>query len=188
MQNKKELIRGYALFLIGLFIASMGVAFSTKAGLGTSPVASVPYSVSLVSKLLTLGGLAQPVKRYTDNNTGRCAQRQVQLCGDRCADSSCVCVWLSNKPLRLADKRNNCQRLSYAVCFYAAGLCDTCSRYLDTAQGRCGYAAGRSIRRQQYLLVDNLVLVAVIVDLTVTLILDLFACDVGGTCNTAAAF
>lgn len=56
MQNKKDLIRGYALFLIGLFIASMGVAFSTKAGLGTSPVASVPYSVSLVSKLLTFGG------------------------------------------------------------------------------------------------------------------------------------
>ena len=56
MQNKKELIRGYALFLTGLFIASMGVAFSTKAGLGTSPVASVPCSVSLVSRLLTFGG------------------------------------------------------------------------------------------------------------------------------------
>jgi len=46
----------YFLFLIGLFIASLGVAFSTKAGLGTSPVASVPYSVSLVSNLLTFGG------------------------------------------------------------------------------------------------------------------------------------
>lgn len=44
------------LFLIGLFIASMGVAFSTKAGLGTSPVASLPYSVSLVSSLLSFGG------------------------------------------------------------------------------------------------------------------------------------
>ena len=49
-------IRGYALFLIGLLIASMGVAFSTKAGLGTSPVASVPYSVSLVSDALTFDG------------------------------------------------------------------------------------------------------------------------------------
>ncbi|MBQ6634418.1 MAG: hypothetical protein IJH80_09580 [Ruminococcus sp.] len=56
MLNKKDIIRGYALFLTGLFIASMGVAFSTKAGLGTSPVASVPYSVSLVSRLLTFGG------------------------------------------------------------------------------------------------------------------------------------
>ena len=34
----------------------MGVAFSTKAGLGTSPVASVPYSVSLVSSLFSFGG------------------------------------------------------------------------------------------------------------------------------------
>ena len=49
-------IKQYLLFLIGLFIASMGVAFSTKAGLGTSPVASVPYSVSLVIDLLSFGG------------------------------------------------------------------------------------------------------------------------------------
>lgn len=44
------------LFLTGLFIAAMGVAFSAKAGLGTSPVASVPYSVSLVSSVFTFGG------------------------------------------------------------------------------------------------------------------------------------
>ncbi len=54
--SKKNMIGRYMLFLIGLFIASMGVAFSTKAGLGTSPVASVPYSVSLVWPVLTLGG------------------------------------------------------------------------------------------------------------------------------------
>lgn len=54
--SKKELIKRYSLFLAGLFIASMGVAFSTKAGLGTSPVASVPYSVSLVSSFFTFGG------------------------------------------------------------------------------------------------------------------------------------
>ena len=45
----KTMIKRYCLFLIGLFIASMGVAFSTKAGLGTSLVASVPYSISLVT-------------------------------------------------------------------------------------------------------------------------------------------
>lgn len=54
---KHELIiktfKQYLLFLIGLFIASTGVAFSTKAGLGTSPVASVPYSVSPVSDLFS---------------------------------------------------------------------------------------------------------------------------------------
>ena len=56
---KKEgskLIKGYCLFIIGLFIAAMGVALSTKAGLGTSPVASVPYSVSLLSGLFSFGG------------------------------------------------------------------------------------------------------------------------------------
>ena len=51
----KQVIKNYTLFLIGLFIASMGVALSAKAGLGTSPVASVPYSVSLVNHTLTFG-------------------------------------------------------------------------------------------------------------------------------------
>ena len=53
--NFKETIKSYALFLIGLFIASMGVALSTKAGLGTSPVASVPYSISILNHALTFG-------------------------------------------------------------------------------------------------------------------------------------
>ena len=53
--NKKQLFGRYLLFLVGLFIASMGVAFSTKAGLGTSPVASVPYSVSLAFGVLSFG-------------------------------------------------------------------------------------------------------------------------------------
>lgn len=51
-----NIIFRYFLFLTGLFVASMGVAFSTKAGLGTSPVASVPYSVSLLSNKLSFGG------------------------------------------------------------------------------------------------------------------------------------
>ena len=51
----RQVIKNYTLFLIGLFIASMGVALSAKAGLGTSPVASVPYSVSLVNHALTFG-------------------------------------------------------------------------------------------------------------------------------------
>lgn len=51
-----DLARRYLVFLFGLFVASMGVAFSAIAGLGTSPVASVPYAVSQVSPLLSLGG------------------------------------------------------------------------------------------------------------------------------------
>ncbi len=56
MMSKKNIIGRYMLFLVGLFIASMGVAFSTKSGLGTSPVASVPYSISLVCPIFALGG------------------------------------------------------------------------------------------------------------------------------------
>lgn len=54
--KKDNLVFRYGLFILGLFIAAIGVALSTKAGLGTSPVASVPYSVSLMSGLLTFGG------------------------------------------------------------------------------------------------------------------------------------
>lgn len=56
MSKMKNLVYRYMLFVIGLFIASLGVAFSTIAGLGTSPVSSVPYSVSLVSNQLSFGG------------------------------------------------------------------------------------------------------------------------------------
>jgi len=52
----KKIVFKYKLFIIGLFIASMGVALSTKAGLGTSPVSSVPYSISLVNTTLSFGG------------------------------------------------------------------------------------------------------------------------------------
>lgn len=51
----KEQLGRYTLFLIGLFVASLGVAFSTKAGLGTSPVASVPYSISIVTHIMSFG-------------------------------------------------------------------------------------------------------------------------------------
>ena len=51
---KNQLSR-YGLFLVGLFIAALGVAFSAKAGLGTSPVSSVPYAISIVNHTLTFG-------------------------------------------------------------------------------------------------------------------------------------
>lgn len=56
MNNKsKNIIFNYILFIVGLFIASIGVAFSAKSGLGTSPVASVPYSVSLIIPAMSFG-------------------------------------------------------------------------------------------------------------------------------------
>ena len=45
------IIRRYLLLLAGLSIMAFGVAFSIKASLGTSPISSVPYVVSLFAPL-----------------------------------------------------------------------------------------------------------------------------------------
>lgn len=45
--SKKELVTRYIIFFIGLFIVSLGVSFVTKANLGTSPISSIPYVLSL---------------------------------------------------------------------------------------------------------------------------------------------
>lgn len=44
---KSETIKRYILLLIGLFINGFGVSFITKASLGTSPISSIPYTLSL---------------------------------------------------------------------------------------------------------------------------------------------
>lgn len=45
--NPVEKAKRYLVFLIGLFINSLGVSLSTKAELGTSPISSIPYVLSL---------------------------------------------------------------------------------------------------------------------------------------------
>ena len=45
------ILKRYLLLLIGLAIMAFGVAFSIKASLGTSPISSVPYVVSLFTPL-----------------------------------------------------------------------------------------------------------------------------------------
>lgn len=45
--QKSELIKRYIFFVLGLFVNSLGVAFITKVNLGTSPITSVPYVLSL---------------------------------------------------------------------------------------------------------------------------------------------
>lgn len=42
-----EKLKRYIIFFIGLFINSLGVSFVTKASLGTSPISSIPYVLSL---------------------------------------------------------------------------------------------------------------------------------------------
>ncbi|WKY44237.1 cytidylate kinase family protein [Eubacteriaceae bacterium ES2] len=45
--NQKELFKRYLFFSIGVFINSFGISFITKANLGTSPISSLPYTLSL---------------------------------------------------------------------------------------------------------------------------------------------
>jgi len=45
--SKKEIVERYIIFTVGLFINSLGVSMITKADLGTSPISSIPYVLSL---------------------------------------------------------------------------------------------------------------------------------------------
>ncbi len=54
--SRRELIKRYIFFGMGLVIMAFGVAFSIKARLGTSPISSVPYVISCFS-VLTVGNI-----------------------------------------------------------------------------------------------------------------------------------
>lgn len=53
--NKKELIKRYILFIIGLFFAGIGVAFTKHGELGVSPISSVANVMSLKFDFFTIG-------------------------------------------------------------------------------------------------------------------------------------
>ena len=55
MQHKTMLKRRYLIFLIGLLLTAFGVAIVTKGVLGTSPIAAIPYSLSLVAPIFSMG-------------------------------------------------------------------------------------------------------------------------------------
>lgn len=48
---KEGAIKGWLLFVAGLFVMAFGVAFSIKANLGTSPISSLPYTLSVIMPL-----------------------------------------------------------------------------------------------------------------------------------------
>lgn len=50
-RSSGELVRRYLFLLAGLAIMALGVAFSVKASLGTSPISSTPYVVSLFTTI-----------------------------------------------------------------------------------------------------------------------------------------
>ena len=45
--SKKETTKRYILFITGLFINAIGISLIIKAGLGSSPISSLPYTISL---------------------------------------------------------------------------------------------------------------------------------------------
>ena len=51
MMNRRDGIKRYLVFFVGLFINSFGVSFVTKACMGTLPISSIPYTLSLIFNL-----------------------------------------------------------------------------------------------------------------------------------------
>ncbi len=49
------MVKRYSILVLGLLVCAFGVAFVTKASLGTSPIAAIPYSLSLIFPVLSLG-------------------------------------------------------------------------------------------------------------------------------------
>ncbi len=45
--TKTELVKRYILFFTGLFLLALGISLTTKAGLGTTPISSLPYVLSI---------------------------------------------------------------------------------------------------------------------------------------------
>ena len=50
-----HIARRMLVFAVGLLVISLSIGFITKASLGTPPISSIPYSLSLIFPSLTLG-------------------------------------------------------------------------------------------------------------------------------------
>lgn len=46
---RNETIRRFAVFMAGVLVCAVGIAFITRAGLGTSPISSIPFVLSLLT-------------------------------------------------------------------------------------------------------------------------------------------
>lgn len=46
---RRETLRRYLVFTLGVLVSATGIAFVTRAGLGTSPVSSIPFVLSLIT-------------------------------------------------------------------------------------------------------------------------------------------
>ena len=52
--------RRYALFLTGVILSATGIAFITRAGLGTSPVSGLPFVLSLITSISMIRTKGEP--------------------------------------------------------------------------------------------------------------------------------
>lgn len=47
--TRNEALRRFAIFTTGVLVCAVGIAFITRAGLGTSPISSLPFVLSLIT-------------------------------------------------------------------------------------------------------------------------------------------
>lgn len=50
-QRFKHIIGRTVLLIFGMFLAAFGIACTTRAGLGTTPISTVPYTASAITGL-----------------------------------------------------------------------------------------------------------------------------------------
>ena len=55
MNKKLRDYKLYIFYIISLFISSLGVAFSVKASLGTSPLVAIPNVLSIIFPIISIG-------------------------------------------------------------------------------------------------------------------------------------
>lgn len=49
VRSREETLRRFAAFMAGVLVCSVGIALITRAGLGTSPISSIPFVLSLIT-------------------------------------------------------------------------------------------------------------------------------------------
>lgn len=49
--SRNEALRRFAIFTTGVLVCAVGIAFITRAGLGTSPISSLPFVLSLITPI-----------------------------------------------------------------------------------------------------------------------------------------
>ena len=96
IENKQDVVKEMGkrtlIFLIGLVLNSLGVALVTKASLGTSPISSIPYVLSL-NFPASLGMFTIFFQPFADH-AANCAVKKKPSSRAAAANSGVAAVWL----------------------------------------------------------------------------------------------